>query len=114
MWEGNGNAAAAAAAAAATAARVCTPVPPRIDTSIAGVNSSPVSVTAGGSVSGSASSKLGPLTPSTNLLTRDPEDERVLDLLSRGVVAPGSKTGAEGNPVPGGVNAEGELVNSDE
>ena len=73
--------------------------PPRIDTSIGGVNpnSSPVSVTAtaAGSASGSVSSKLGPLTPSTNLVTRDPEDERVLDLLSRGLVGTASK-GADG------------------
>lgn len=87
----------------AMSARGNTPAPPRIDTSIGGgVNSSPVSVTAGGSVSGSASSKLGPLTPSTNLPTRDPEDERVLVLLSRGVVGPGSKSTGENNVIPTG------------
>jgi hypothetical protein len=77
--------------------RGATPAPPRIDTSLGGVESSPLSVTAGGSASGSASSKLGPLTPSTTLVTRDPEDERVLDLLSRGPQGAAGVRGAEGN-----------------
>jgi hypothetical protein len=88
-WDGGGG-----------SARSETPVPPRVDTALVGVESSPVSVTAGGSTSGSVSSKLGPLTPSTTLVTRDPEDERLLDLLSRGLLAAaGVRGNAEGNTV---------------
>jgi hypothetical protein len=77
------------------------PAPPqRVDTFLAGVDSSPVSATAGGSASGSVSSKLGPLTPSTTLVTRHPEDERLLDLLSRDLLrAAGVRGNAEGNGV---------------
>ncbi|KAG8816653.1 hypothetical protein FRC17_000239 [Serendipita sp. 399] len=95
--------------------------PPKLDIALAtamttsGTGTHPAAQTsAGASKSGSLSSttasKLGPLTPSLSIHTRDPEDERVLDLLSRstpstavavGTGAPTATTAATGIPSSG-------------
>ncbi|PVF95356.1 hypothetical protein CPB86DRAFT_817270 [Serendipita vermifera] len=73
------------------------PAPPPLDTSFTGTNPRPPSAagTVNGSVNGSAASKLGPLTPSHH--ARDPEDQRVLGLLSRSTpTTAGGRGAAEG------------------
>jgi hypothetical protein len=69
------------------------PAGPPLDTSFTGNNVRPPS--AAGTVNGSAASKLGPLTPSHH--ARDPEDQRVLGLLSRSTpTTAGGRGAAEG------------------
>ncbi|KAG8816627.1 hypothetical protein FRC17_000255 [Serendipita sp. 399] len=83
--------------------------PPKLDIALATAMTTPgtgmhpaAQTSAGASKSGSLSSttgsKLGPLTPSLSIHTRDPEDERVLDLLSRSTPSTAVAVGTGGAP----------------